>query len=316
MYLTIDIGGHKYGAALCSAGGRVIGHRLRRTDLKADAATIVAGLLGQIDELRAAHPAEFAQVRSCGIGFGGPVRDNRPYRSLHVAGWKTIDLCDVVRSRFGLPAVMGNDGDVSALGEHRFGAGRGCGSLVYLTVSTGIGGGIVLAGRLWSGAHGFAGELGHIKIRESGPVCPCGGIGCLESLCSGTALGRVARVAAAADPQTYAGLTALAGGADRIDARAVFAAASSGDPASQALVDGYLDDLARGAGSILNAFDPDMLVIGGGVSKAGEALFAPLRAKTAAHVMPMIRDLFRIEPAALDDHTVFLGAAVLAAGAA
>jgi glucokinase len=311
--LAVDIGGHKHGVALCTAGGTVLEALFTRTDLQADAAAITAGVLEKAARLREKHPAVFAAVRRCGIGFGGPVRDNRPYRSMHVGGWEGIDLCGMIRERFGVSAVMGNDGNVSALGEHRFGAGRGCSSLVYLTVSTGIGGGVILDNRLWAGAHGFAGELGHIHVRPDGPACSCGSAGCLEACCSGTALGRRAGALAAESPKDFAGLLESAGGApDKIDAQRVFAAAAEGEPGPVALLKDYLDELARGVGSIINAFDVETVVIGGGVAKAGEALFAPLRERVGRYVMPMLRSTARIAPAALGDHTVILGATVAA----
>jgi glucokinase len=320
IVLCVDIGGHQHATALVEVlgdGARVLDAERTRTELRAEAAAIAENVVRQAETLRLRRPQEFARVRSAGVGFGGPVQGNRPWRSMHVAGWDGLDLCGRLTERFGVPAVMGNDGDLGALGENRFGAGRGTRSMAYLTVSTGIGGGIILDGRLWRGSHGFAAELGHIRIRSGpdAPTCSCGGVGCLEACCSGTSLGRIARQAVASGPGRFAGLLSLpevAGKAEAIDARAVFRAVGAGDEGAKGLLDRYLDDLARGLGSIINTLDPELIVIGGGVSKAGDALFVPLRERVRGVVMPMTRNVFRVEPAQLGESTVLVGAAALA----
>lgn len=313
--LCLDIGGHKYAAALCRADGTLIVDRFVRTQLKAGAGAITAGLLDLAEAFRRERPADFAAVRACGIGFGGPVADNRPRRSLHVAGWGAVDLCAVVADRFGIPAVMGNDGDVAALGEHRLGAGRGTRDMIYLTVSTGIGGGVILDGKLRRGAHGACGEIGHIRIAREGPPCPCGGTGCLESLCSGTAMGRMARELAGSRPERCRAMLAAVGGdVSRIDAAVLFAAAAAGDEGPAELLAGRLDDLARGLVGVANALDPEVIVLGGGVSRAGAALLDPLRRRMREWAMPGIAEGVRIEAAELGEMSVLQGAAVLAAG--
>ena len=226
---------------------------------------------------------EFRPAR-CGIGFGGPVLYDRQRVALstHVEGWSDYPLVDELQARLGIPCVMDNDANVGALGEAYHGAGRGYDPLFYMTISTGIGGGIVIGGEVYRGADSMAGEIGHTTVRPDGPQCLCGAYGCLERMCSGLWLER-----------DY-----------RRPAEVLFE-----DPE---FVRRYVVDLARGIKNCIMLLNPARVVIGGGISKAGERLFEPLRRELGIQITSWARARVDVVPAALGDDSVLWGAKVLA----
>jgi glucokinase len=220
----------------------------------------------------------------CGIGFGGPVdfKRQRVVLSTHAPGWADFDLPGHLTNLLGFVPVMDNDANAGALGEALYGAGRGCRPLFYLTLSTGIGGGLVSNDTVYRGADSYAGEIGHLTIRPGGPECLCGSRGCLERMCCGLWLER-----------------------------------DHGRPASELLrnagfVDGYVVDLALGLKAAIMLLNPARIVIGGGISKAGDRLFVPLRAELGRQITPWSRARVDVVPAELGDDSVLWGAMALA----
>jgi glucokinase len=278
MTLAIDIGGTKFSLAAIE-NGRI----LRRESRATDAAGGRDWMLAQIREIILEWRRDF-QFERCGIGFGGPVDfpAQRVVLSTHVGGWRGFDLCGFVKNLTGSPVVMDNDANVGALGEAEFGAGQNSSPLFYVTISTGIGAGIYGEGRLWRGADSYGGEIGHLTIRPGGPECLCGARGCFERLCSGLWL------------QRDYGRTAK----DLLE-----------DPQ---FVERYVEDLALGLKAAIMLLNPARVVIGGGISKAGDRLFVPLRAELRRQVTSWSLARIDIVPAALGDDSVLLGAYVLA----
>ena len=304
MILAIDIGGSQFGLALAAPDGRIIKHIRHQTNDRADK---------RIDRIIAESKTLISQspVSACGIGFGGPVNFDaqRIVNSTHVAGWDDCPLPEIVQQHLGLPAIIDNDANVGALGEFTFGAGKNSRHIIYYTVSTGIGGGIIINGEIYRGGNGYAGELGHVPILRDGPKCDCGNRGCLEALCSGTAIGRRATAAVKKHPRKG---IAIARTANPITAKTLFDTARSGDPYAKALVNEICTDLGQGLAMAVNAFAPDVIVIGGGVSNAGRVLFEPLRRETRQFLMPVHRPHLKIAPAKLKSRSVLLGAVALA----
>jgi glucokinase len=278
VVLAIDIGGTKHALGLFEDG------RLRRREIfPTDAAGGRRRLLGR---LREALPRwlEGARPAACGVGFGGPVdyATQRVGRSMHAGGWQDYPLAAKLAEHLRIPCRMDNDANLGALGEWAAGAGQGAGSLLYVTLSTGIGAGLLLNGEVWHGADSLAGELGHIPLAAEGPECPCGQRGCFEAFCSGRAL-----------------------------------EARTGRPAAELLQDGvfraeYVTHLARGLRAALMLLNPERVVIGGGLSKAGEILFEGLRAELARQIPASLPVRIDVRPAALGDDSVLWGAALLA----
>ncbi len=303
MILAIDIGGSQFGLALAAPDGRIIKHIRHQTNDHADK---------RIDRIIAESKTLISQspVSACGIGFGGPVNFDaqRIVNSTHVAGWDDCPLPEIVQQHLGLPAIIDNDANVGALGEFTFGAGKNSRHIIYYTVSTGIGGGIIINGEIYRGGNGYAGELGHVPILRDGPKCDCGNRGCLEALCSGTAIGRRATAAVKKHPRKG---IAIARTANPITAKTLFDTARSGDPYAKALVNEICTDLGQGLAMAVNAFAPDVIVIGGGVSNAGRVLFEPLRRETRRFLMPVHHPHLKIAPAKLKSRSVLLGAVAL-----
>jgi glucokinase len=310
MILGIDIGGSQFGLVLATTDGKVVKRVQRSSDRDAGASLMIAHILSESRLLLAASPEP---VSCCGIGFGGPVDfgQQRIINSTHVKGWDDCPLPAQITQALGIPAVVDNDANIGALGEFTFGAGIGCDNLVYFTISTGIGGGIIIHGEIYRGSDGNAGELGHCPILLDGPRCDCGNRGCLEALCSGTAIGRRARMAVDKHPRKGRVLLRLAGG-DPVTAKTLFDAARQKDAFAQSLVVETCTYLGMGVATAMNAFAPRAIVIGGGVARAGRALFDPLRREADRFLMPIHRPHLKIRPARLGGRSVLMGAVALA----
>lgn len=278
MILAIDIGGTKFSMAIFD-GDTMIRRESRATDAEGGRPWMTA----RISEILSGWKREFP-IERCGIGFGGPVNfaAQRVVLSTHVGGWRDFDLCGFVADLAGAPTVMDNDANVGAIGEAEFGAGKGCSPLFYMTLSTGIGGGIYDAGRVWRGADSYGGEIGHLTIRPDGPECLCGARGCFERMCCGLWLQRD-HGRSAKDLMT--------------------------DPA---FVEQYVVDLALGLKAAIMLLNPERIVIGGGIAKAGDRLFLPLRAELRRRITSWSAARIDIVPAALGDDSVLYGAFSLA----
>ena len=297
-YIGLDFGGTKLAAGVADESGRLLAQGRCPTDAAAGPAGAIAAMADLVAEL-----GETARLaRAVGISFGGPVNPDRTNTLLshHGPGWENYPLVERVGEIWGLPVTMDNDANACALGEVRFGAGRGGHNVVYVTVSTGIGGGVVLDGKLYRGSRGLSGEIGHTIVMPDGPLCACGKRGCLEATSSGPAIALA-----------YAETTGA-----KVTAEEVFARAASGDSAARDVLASSIRHLGIGLSNAINLFDPDLVVVGGGVSKAGEAMFGPLRAVAAELAAPSPVGAVPILPAALGDAVGVLGAVALAASAA
>lgn len=307
--LAVDIGGTHYRVALVNQTGTILSVQRAPVRREAGAAELLQRLLPQI---LAVSGQAVEPVQAVGIGFGGPVdfRQQRVMRSLHVAGWDGFSFRDWLRPHLDVPLVVDNDGNVGALGEYRFGAGRGSTDMVYYTVSTGVGGGIVLDGQIRRGMHSQAGELGHVPLLPSGPLCTCGARGCLEALCSGPALARQALDLIEGGSCTSI-LTLRFQEQKTLTARDVFACAHEGDPRAVELLQRARHWFSSAVRAVVRTIDPDTVVVGGGVGTAPGFLDG-LEAAVNEH--PLLADVPKIavKAAALGDDSVLLGAAAMA----
>ncbi|MEV5435009.1 ROK family protein [Streptomyces sp. NPDC052682] len=295
--IALDVGGTGMKAALVGADGALLHQARRATGRERGPEAVVAAILDFATELRSYAARRFGED-PCAAGLAVPgIVDEAHGTAVYAAnlGWRDLPLRDLLAARLGLPVALGHDVRTGGLAEGRLGAGRGADRFLFVALGTGIAGAIGLDGRVEAGAHGFAGEIGHIVVRPGGTDCPCGQRGCLERYASAAAVSE-AWAAACGDP-----------GADAADcAKAV----ESGDPRARAVWQTAVDTLADGLVTALTLLDPRVLIIGGGLAEAGETLITPLRDAVRRRVT--FQKLPDIVPAALGDTAGSLGAGLLA----
>jgi glucokinase len=304
--IGVDLGGTQLRAVLIDREGHI--QRLERTATAAGSGPDV--VIGQIVDLIATVGAGITREQIIGVGLGTPgpldpfngIVRNAP----NLAGWIEVPLKAELIARTGLPVVVGNDANAAALGEWRFGVGHGTQNFVYITISTGIGGGVIAEGQLLLGRHGMAGEVGHMTIQMDGPRCGCGNYGCWESLASGTALARIAAEAVRHEPSLIA---TLAGG-EPIRGRHIAAAAEQGDPLALRLMQREGELIGAGIVNILHLYSPERIALGGGVILSWPLLEPHVCRVVAERAMPPYRDV-PIAVASLGSDVGVIGAAAL-----
>src|SRR6266571_907370 len=306
--IGLDVGGTKIAGGVVIGDGEVVDRAQVPTPDGEDGGATVDALAKVVDELRDKHP----DVEAIGVGAAGLVEwpsgrilwaPNNAYRDL--------PLRRVLHELTGLPTVVDNDATAAAWGEARFGAGAGADDMVLLTVGTGVGGGLVLGGHVYRGKTGTAFEVGHMVVDPDGATCGCGKAGCLEAMASGTALGRMGREAAEADPDGR--LAQLAGGAEHVTGMTAFQAAREGDPVASELFRRLGFWLGVGIASLVTIFDLDVVVVGGGLVATGDLLLGPARESLKRFAFaPDYRQLPPVVPARLGSEAGLVGAAHLA----
>jgi glucokinase len=303
--IGVDLGGTKLLAGVVDAEGVVVRRTVRPTDLSSEEA-----LLAQIEDAI----GELADGGLAALGVGIPStidqRAGRAVASVNIP-LSDVDLRAALGGRFGVPTMIENDANAAALAEHRFGAGRGTRHMVMLTLGTGIGGGLVLDGRLYRGAVGAAAELGHVTLDADGPSCQgtCPGRGHLEALASGTAADALAERVARERPDGDLGRAAADGRA--VDARLAVELALAGPGDARDVLEQVGTWLGLGIASFVNVFNPELVVLGGGFARAGDLLFEPARRVVAERALVPGRDLVRIVPAQLGVEAGLIGAGLV-----
>jgi glucokinase len=269
VVLGIDVGGTKLAAGAVAPDGTVSHYQRIPTPQHAGAETLFAAvrdLIAQVQE------ASSQQIGALGVGCGGPMLYPAGIVSpLHIPGWQAFPLRDRLAEAFALPTILDNDAKAFAIGEALFGAGRGAPNMMGVTISTGVGGGIVRNGILYHGDSGNAGHIGHVIVSAEGPRCACGAIGCLTAYASGTGMAERARDALRDGEQSS--LRTLP--AAEITGQQIAQAAAEGDPLAQRLFDEAGQALARGIVSVVNLLDINRVVLGGGIMQSGDVILAP-----------------------------------------
>ena len=307
--IGIDVGGTKIAGAVVDAAGAIVARRLVPTESQ-EPGSIVSAIVKVARELKASAPATAA----VGVGAAGLVDVKRGViLGAPNLAYRNVPVRDTLSDRLELPAIVDNDANVAALAEAVYGAGRGAGDQIMITVGTGIGGGIIIDGGIYRGHYGVGAELGHIVIDPDGPVCGCGNRGCWEAVASGTAIGRLARQriegGAGADI-----LAAVGGDLDAITGELVGESAVAGSAFARDVLAEIGRSLGIGFASIVNIFDPEVIVVGGGATAgSGDLLLGPARVAMLAHVLgPTWRTPARVVEAALGNDAGVVGAARLA----
>jgi glucokinase len=305
--IGIDAGGTKLLGGVVDEQ-LVVHHRVHRTWRGADRQETLDIIVEAVEEVRAVAP----EVEAVGFGIPALVAHDtgRACWSTHLP-LEDVPFRDLMSERLGLPVYVDNDNNVALLAEHRRGAARGVEHAVMIGLGTGIGGGLLLNGRLYRGAAGFGGEVGHVVVDIDGPECQgaCPGRGCLEVLASGTAIGVAGERAARAAPESALGRR-LAAGRD-VTGPLVTELAHAGDETARAVLDEVGRRLGAGLVGIANVFNPEVIVIGGGAVAAGELLIGPAREVVRERALPPMQGT-RVVPAHFGDESGMLGAALFA----
>jgi glucokinase len=316
--LALDLGASRIRAAVVAADGRIVARRDGRTPGGAGPAAVldacIAHLRGVRDDVDAATAGAPAGI---GLSAPGPVdpRAGTLVEPPNIGpGFRDVPFAAPIGTALGLPAALERDTHVAALAELAFGAARGCRDFLYLTVSTGFGGAIVVGGRLYGGPDGVAGELGHLPVDLDGPPCGCGGRGHIEAICSGSGIARLATEAALAGRSGALAARLAARAPGPLEGRDVADAADAGDPEAGAILERAQRAFAAYVVGLVNAFAPERIVVGGSLAAGqGERLLGPARDAVLRTAFRIPRERVEIVPAALGDDVGLVGAVPLLA---
>ncbi len=280
----IDLGGTTVKLAFFHREGALLHKWEIPTDTSGGGSKILPDIAGAVEEFLAEKGIGKEQVLGIGIGVPGPVsRDGTVNRCVNL-GWGVFNIEKELSALTGLPVRAGNDANVAALGESWRGGGKGCGNMVLVTLGTGVGGGILVNGQMVAGAHGAGGEIGHLVLnRHETRVCGCGKRGCVEQYCSATGIVNTAKTMLAAD-----GRESCLGSGENMTCKDLFDAGGAGDPVALTILDTVYDHLAEAIADVCCVVDPEIVVIGGGVSKAGQVLLEGIRRHSGKYLFHAI----------------------------
>ncbi len=311
--LAVDLGGTKIIAAIISNKGQIIAREYSLTLADAGPESVINRILSAIDHILSLRNIGSSQLDSISIAAAGAIDYGSGLITLspNLPGWCDIPLRDIVKEKYNVNTLLLNDASAAALGEHHLGVGKGVDNLILLTVGTGIGGGIIINGRLYSGLCGSAGEIGHMTIDVNGSKCNCGNTGCLETLASGTAMAKEAIMRISQGEKSS--LTEIvAGKIENITAEKIEVAARSGDSLALEVILKAATYLGVGMVNLVNIFNPEMIIVGGGMAKMGDLLLNPARQVVRERAFSLSAQAVCIVPAQLGDDAGVLGAAIFA----
>ena len=305
---AIDLGGTSLRAAVVDAQGGLSGFVTYATEAARGPDVVIERIVAALHDALARASVKPIDLAAVGIGAPGPLdwQTGVIHEAPNLPGWREVPLVARVAEAVGLPTFLENDANAAALAERQYGVGRGAINMLYITVSTGVGGGLILDGELWHGAYGSAGEFGHMTVDFEGPLCDCGNRGCIEAIAAGP------DVAAWVGQQIAAGrASALSGQAD-LSGRDVVEAARQGDALSISALERAGRAVGFGIINVAHLVNLDTVVVGGGIANAGDLLFEPLRATVREHLLTSTAPDLRLEPWSLGEDVGLLGAAAAA----
>lgn len=305
--IGIDLGGTKISTALSTFEGEVLKNVVVPTKADEGEVPVLNRIIGTIEEVLTKGKVEIDEVEAIGIGSPGPLDANTGVIiTTPNLPFKNYNVVKPIKERFGVPVYLDNDANVAAIGEFMFGAGKGKRNIVYFTVSTGVGGGAVLNGNIYRGNTCNALEVGHTTVAPNGPRCNCGNVGCLEAVASGTAIGKRGQEAVSTNVETS--LKEY----DKVTSYEVFKEAEKGDEVAKDIVENALTYLGIGVANAVATFDPEMVIIGGGVTQVGDILFNKVREVVNKRCFKNMAESCEIAPAGLGTDAGVVGAVGLA----
>ena len=308
--LVADVGGTRTRVALVDATGAIVVRHSAETLAREGRAAVMNRLADALEHVASERRTE---IKGVGLSLASPVEPGTGvmYNPPNLGSeWHLFTPIPMLQERLSLPVYAENDATLGALGEHAFGAGRGCDNMVYMTVSTGIGGGIIIGGNLYTGTNGFGGEIGHMTIDQNGPLDNCGNVGCLEALASGTALARMAQERIEAGESSVM-LEFAGGNIEAVDARIVVQAAQQDDALAQSLMQEVGRSLASGIITLMHIFDPQLIVIGGGLGQNLDMFMPTIEPEVNRRAMAHFQGAVPVAKSQLGDDVSLLGAAAL-----
>ena len=305
--IGVDLGGTKISTAISTIEGNILANVVLPTKAEEGEVAVLGRIMQSIDEVIVGSSTSIDEVEAIGIGSPGPLdakkgiiitTPNLPF--------KDYNLVQPLKEKYNIPVYLDNDANAAAIGEYMFGAGKGKESIIYFTVSTGVGGGAVLDGKVYRGHTSNALEIGHTTVNPNGPRCNCGNLGCLEAMSSGTAIAKKGKEAVSTNVETSLKKY------DTVTSYEVFKEAEAGDEVAKDIIDNALTYLGIGVANAIATFDPEMIIIGGGVSKAGDIVFDTVKKVVNKRCFKSMAESCEIVPAGLGSDAGVVGAVALA----
>jgi len=313
LILGVDLGGSKILAAVVKPRGEMLSSDESTTPATESHEVVIQSIIDSVHSALKHASCTISEISAIGIGAPGISNPEAGilFTSPNLPGWRNVLLRDIIQNKLDKKAFLINDANAAALGELYFGAARGTHNFIYITLSTGIGGGIVINGKIYTGAIGTAGEVGHMTIDDNGPLCNCGNKGCWEALASGTALAREAKRRIKEGTKTSI-LKYVDGDSEKVTAQIIHSAAERGDKLAKDLIarTGYY--VGVGMANLINIFNPELIVIGGGLSNIGDMLLKPAFKVAAERSYKEAFQAVRFVSAGLGRNSGVLGAAAFA----
>lgn len=305
--IGVDLGGTKISTAISTIEGEILKQTVVPTKAEEGEGPVLERIISTIEEVLVSAKINSNEVEAIGIGSPGPLDSEKGIiLTTPNLPFKNYNLVNPIKEKFGLPVFLDNDANVAAIGESMFGAGKGKKNIVYFTVSTGVGGGAVLNGQAYRGNTSNALEIGHMTVNPNGPRCNCGNVGCLEAISSGTAIAKAAKEAVNSKVETSLRQY------DKITSYEVFKEADKGDKVAKYIIDNALNYLGVGVANAISIFDPEMIIIGGGVTNAGKIVFDKVREVVNTRCFKAMAESCEIVPAGLGTDAGVVGAVALA----
>ncbi len=316
-YVVFETGGTKLVAGVAGPDCRILETTILHREANDRAEKSFGRLIESGRRLVQKHEQQHRSFRAIGFGFGGTVRRSRrePHRCLHEQGWEGLPIAATLEKEFALPVSMENDCNLAALAEAHFGAGQGRRTVFYVTLGTGVGGGIVRDGHIQAFGDIGEAEIGHIVVVPEGPPCWCGGRGCVESVCSGPGMSQLAAWLTEQNPDlwTQSDLAQTYSSAGEVSSKTLMENWAAGEPFSSEVIDRAAGYLASALAAAVNLLSPEVIVVGGGVGWGNQAFLTRVGEKMHHLVVPYFRDTYTILPSALREQVVTQGVAILAA---
>ncbi len=312
-FIGIDLGGTQIKAGIISKEGKVIGKTKVDTPVKEGINAIVDAIYGLIDRLLKTNKLDLQSIKGIGIGIPGVCNSEGLVYYATNLFWTNVPLGQMLKEKINIPIFVENDATIAAIGESTCGATRGSSNSIFITLGTGVGGGFIINGDVYSGNHGIGSEIGHMMVGKNFYDCNCGSNGCLETFASGTALVKYTKKLLE-DPSNSLILKKLNNNMDLLDARLIFDCAKEGDLVANKAVDRLVKYLSIGIANLINLLDPEIIAIGGGMSRAGDFLLDKLNNEVPKYIWLKSMNLTKIVLASLQNDAGIVGAGMYARG--